>query len=73
MFICTYRWIRAGQTTSLIMEGYNKKDCKCFDTTGIEYLFPTLTPASKTLRPLVVGEPELFLAINTDFWRFRQI
>ena len=32
-----------------------------------------LTPASKTLRPLVIGGPDLFWDDEIDFWRFRQL
>ncbi len=31
-----------------------------------------MTPASKTRRPLVIGEPDLFWKIDNDFWRFHQ-
>jgi hypothetical protein len=33
----------------------------------------SMTPAAKTLRSLVMGEPELFWDANIDFGRFRQI
>jgi hypothetical protein len=36
-------------------------------------IFPNLTLASKARRPFVIGEPELFLEVNVDFWQFRQI
>ena len=33
---------------------------------------PKKTPASKTLRPLVIGVPELFWDDEIDIWLFRQ-